>query len=66
MLKKISFAVMIILSCIAVFFIIFINRDEKQDGISRAVAFRQAAKVLGYSEDCVFENYFNAVNFLFC
>lgn len=59
MIKKISFALMILLSCIAVFFIIFLNRDDKEKGISRAIAFRQAAIVLGYSEDSVFENYFS-------
>lgn len=59
MLKKISFALMIILSCIAVILIIFLSRDDKVEGISRAVAFRQAAIVLGYSEDSVFENHFN-------
>ncbi len=53
---------MVAVSCIVMFLILFFNKEEKTEGISRAMAFRQAAIVLGYSEDSSFDNYFNEDN----
>ncbi len=58
MTKRILLAAMLLLSCGAVFLIINLNKNDKEEGISRALAFRQAAIILDYNEDADFNNYF--------